>query len=146
MYVVGANAAPSYQKYDRWHTATQEAFMNHGQTLVVDDDPNIRLLLTATLEFEGLEIQTAPDDATALELCATHHFALFLIDYLLPGMDGLALAHAIRVQHPELPIALITGSAHLISEADLAAVSITRLFAKPFDLDELVAWIRTQLS
>jgi len=145
MYVVGANAAPSYQEHDWWHTTTQETFMKRGQMLVVDDDPNIRLLLTATLEFEGLEVQTAPDDSTALELCATRTFALFLIDYLLPGMDGLALARAIRGQHPELPIALITGSAHLISEADLAAVGITRLFAKPFDLDELVAWIRTQL-
>jgi len=145
MYVVGANAAPSYQEHDWWHTTTQETFMKRGQMLVVDDDPNIRLLLTATLEFEGLEVQTAPDDSTALELCATRTFALFLIDYLLPGMDGLALARAIRGQHPELPIALITGSAHLISEADLAAVGITRLFAKPFDLGELVAWIRTQL-
>jgi DNA-binding response OmpR family regulator len=145
MYVVGANDAPSSPEYDRWHTTTQEAFMNHGQTLVVDDDPNIRLLLTATLEFEGLEVQMAPDDATALELCATRPFALFLIDYLLPGMDGLALARAIRGQHPELPIALITGSAHLLSEADLAAMGITRLFPKPFDLDELVTWIRTHL-
>jgi two-component system OmpR family response regulator len=119
--------------------------MNCGRVLVVDDDPNIRLLLTATLEFAGFEVQTAPDGATALELCAARTFNLFLIDYMLPGMDGLALARAIRGQHPELPIALITGSAHLISEADLAAAGITRLFAKPFDLDELVAWIRTQL-
>jgi len=119
--------------------------MNCGRVLVVDDDPNIRLLLTATLEFAGFEVQTAPDGATALELCAARTFNLFLIDYVLPGMDGLALARAIRGQHPELPIALITGSAHLISEADLAAAGITRLFAKPFDLDELVAWIRTQL-
>jgi DNA-binding response OmpR family regulator len=119
--------------------------MNRGRVLVVDDDPNIPLLLTATLEFAGFEAQTAPDGATALELCAARTFNLFLIDYMLPGMDGLALARAIRGQHPELPIALITGSAHLISEADLAAAGLTRLFAKPFDLDELVAWIRTQL-
>jgi hypothetical protein len=56
MYVVGANAAPSYPEDDRWHTTTQEAFMNHAQTLVVDDDPSIRLLLAATLEFAGLEV------------------------------------------------------------------------------------------
>ena len=145
MYVVGANAAPSSPEYDRWHTTTQEAFMNHGQTLVVDDDPNIRLLLTATLEFEGLEVQSAPDDATALKLCAACTFDLFLSDYVLPGMDGLALARAIRGQYPESPMALITGSAHLVSEADLTAVGIARLFTKPFDLDELVAWIRSHL-
>jgi DNA-binding response OmpR family regulator len=120
-------------------------FMNRGRILVVDDDPSIRMLLTRVLEREQLEVQTAPDSSTALELCAAGTFDLFLIDYLLPGMDGLALARAIRGQHPELPIALITGSAHLVSAADLAAVSITRLFTKPFDLDELVAWIRTQL-
>jgi two-component system OmpR family response regulator len=40
--------------------------MNRGRILVVDDDPNIRFLLTASLEFEGLEVQTAPDGATAL--------------------------------------------------------------------------------
>jgi two-component system OmpR family response regulator len=120
-------------------------FMNRGRILVVDDDPNIRFLLTASLEFEGLEVQTAPDGATALELCATRTFDLFLIDYVLPGMDGLALARAIRGQHPELPIALITGNVHLVSAADLAAAGITQLFAKPFGLDELVAWIRTQL-
>ena len=119
--------------------------MNRGRVLVVDDDPIIRMLLTRVLEREQLEVQTAPDSSTALELCAASTFDLFLIDYLLPGMDGLALARAIRGQHPELPIALITGSAHLVSAADLAAAGITRLFAKPFDLDELVAWIRTQL-
>jgi two-component system OmpR family response regulator len=124
----------------------QEVFMNRGRMLVVDDDPNIRLLLTATLESAGFEVQTAPDGAAALELCATRTFALFLIDYVLSGMDGLALARAVRGQHPESSIALITGNVHLVSEADLAAVGITRLFAKPFDLDELVAWIRTQLS
>jgi two-component system response regulator MprA len=119
--------------------------MNRGRILVVDDDPSIRMLLTWALELEQLEVQTALDGATALELCAARTFNLFLIDYLLPGMNGLALARAIRGQHPESPIALITGSAHLVSEADLVAVGITRLFAKPFDLDELVAWIRTQL-
>ena len=120
--------------------------MNRGRVLVVDDDLNIRLVLTASLEFAGFEVQTAPDGATALELCAASTFDLFLIDYLLPGIDGLALARAIRGQHPESPMALITGSAHLVSEADLAAVGISRLFTKPFDLDELVAWIRTHLS
>jgi DNA-binding response OmpR family regulator len=124
----------------------RRAFMNRGWILVVDDDPNIRLLLTATLELEGFEVQTAPDGATALELCARRAFDLFLIDYVLSGMDGLVLARAVRGQHPGRPIALITGNVHLVSEADCAAVGITRLFAKPFDLDELVAWIRTQLS
>lgn len=119
--------------------------MNRDRILVVDDDPSMRMLLTGVLEFEGLEVQTAPESATALELCATRTFALFLIDYLLPEMDGLTLARAIRGQHPESPMALITGSAHLVSEADLAAAGITRLFTKPFDLDELVTWIRTQL-
>jgi two-component system, OmpR family, response regulator len=119
--------------------------MSRGRILVVDDDPNIRLLLTATLEFAAFEVQTAPDGATALELCATRTFDLFLIDYVLPEMDGLTLARAVQGQYPELPMALITGSAHLVSEADLAAAGITRLFAKPFDLDDLVAWIRTHL-
>ena len=119
--------------------------MNRGRILVVDDDPSIRFLLTASLEFEGLEVQTAPDGSTALELCATRTFDLFLIDYLLPGMDGLALARAIRGQRPKSPIALITGSAHLVSVDDLAAAGVTQLFAKPFDLDVLLAWIRTQL-
>jgi DNA-binding response OmpR family regulator len=120
--------------------------MNNGRILVVDDDPNIRMLLTRVLEREQLEVQTAPDSSTALELCAARPFNLFLIDYVLPGTDGLALARAIRGQYPESPIALLTGNIHLVTETDLAAVGITRLFTKPFDLDELVAWIRTQLS
>ena len=36
--------------------------MNHGRILVVDDDPSIRMLLTGVLEFEGLEVQSAPDE------------------------------------------------------------------------------------
>lgn len=94
MYIVDANAALSSQEHDRWHTTTQEAFMNRGQMLVVDDDPNIRLLLAASLEFEGFELQTAPDDSTALELCATRTFALFLIDYAAgDGWPGPCTRH-----------------------------------------------------
>jgi DNA-binding response OmpR family regulator len=119
--------------------------MSRYRVLVVDDDVSIRMLLTAALEQEELDVQTAPDGSSALALGLTCAFDLFLLDYLLPNMRGLDLALALRRHHPDAPIALITGTPHLVSEADLAAAGIARLFAKPFHLNELVAWIHTQL-
>ena len=65
-----------------------------------------------------------------------------MLDYYMPGMNGLEVASAIHARDPEVTIAMITGMAHTLAHADLASVGIVRMFSKPFDLNELAAWVQ----
>jgi phosphoribosyl 1,2-cyclic phosphodiesterase len=58
--------------------------------LIVDDDPDMVLLLEATLQAEGVRVLTAPDGESALTLARQEHPTLILLDMNLPGLDGLA--------------------------------------------------------
>ena len=112
---------------------------------VVDDDAAIRQLLTQALQAARLRVRAFADGATALAGLAEEPCDLLLVDYQLPDMTGLELTVAVRAHDPDLPVALVTGSAHLVPPEAMAAAGIARVFPKPFDLDELLGWVQAQL-
>lgn len=111
--------------------------------LVVDDDESIRSLLKLFFEQEGYEVETVETGARALERFEVGRFHLVLVDYYMPGMNGLEVASAIHVQDPDVTIALITGMAHTLANVDLAATGISKIFSKPFDMCEMAAWLQS---
>jgi len=104
--------------------------------LVVDDEREIRTLLTDILEGAGHEVACAPDAATAASLVADpgRHFDLAFVDYLLPGEDGIALISRLRSLRPELPAVLLTGDTGLTGAGVSAAGGPIGLITKPFGL------------
>ena len=112
-----------------------------GRVLVVDDDPAIRKALAIVLDQRGLEVRLAPDGPTAVSLMRAERFHLLLVDFQLPGMTGLDLARTVGQTQAALPIALMTGHASPPLVAALAAVGITQLFLKPFDIEERLRWV-----
>ena len=116
-----------------------------GRVLLAEDEPMIRMLLELALQEVGLDVWSAKDGADALRILEETSFDVLLLDYLMPGMTGLELSARVRRANPDLPIALISGSAALLTNDEITAAGITRTFAKPFDINDLIGWIESVL-
>jgi two-component system cell cycle sensor histidine kinase/response regulator CckA len=87
----------------------------------------------------------AEDAESALELVGAGLVpALLVSDVAMPGMDGVALAQALRQTLPELSVLLVSGYANAVVEAQLAKDGI-RYLAKPYSPSELVAAVAQQI-
>ena len=109
--------------------------------LLVDDDPAIRASLRFSLEMEGYRVTTF---AAAEDLLALPHIArndCLVLDYRLPGMDGLELLDLLRQRGVTLPAVLITTTPSRRVRARAAAQGAT-LIEKPLLCDGLSATIR----
>jgi signal transduction histidine kinase len=104
--------------------------------LVVDDDNAVRQVTVEMARYLGCEVAQASGGEQALALVDKLTPKLILLDYAMPGMNGLQLARALRERGVMAPIALVTGYAEL-SEADVAAGELAGLLRKPFTIREL---------
>ncbi|MGB7554615.1 MAG: response regulator [Candidatus Korobacteraceae bacterium] len=76
----------------------------------VDDEPGILFTRQKFLENAGYEVLSAADGEQALHFFATHSVDLVLLDYLMPGMNGGAVAQAIKDQKPLVPVIIVSAS------------------------------------
>jgi signal transduction histidine kinase/CheY-like chemotaxis protein len=104
--------------------------------LVVDDDNAVRQVTVEMARDLGCEVAQASGGEQALALISKLTPKLILLDYAMPGMNGLQLARALRERGLTAPIALVTGYAEL-SETDVAAGELAGLLRKPFTIREL---------
>jgi DNA-binding response OmpR family regulator len=113
--------------------------------LVAEADDGLRSLLTSVLRREGHQVLEAADGIRVVRLVAEQEIDAVLLDVGLGVDDGVALGHELRLERPDLPIALMSGDG---SEADARerAVGLTDLFLeKPFTLPEVTATVETLL-
>lgn len=115
-----------------------------AQVLVVDDEPDIRQLLTEILHDEACTVATAHHGAAALDyLHQTPALPqVILLDVMMPVMDGLAFLHA-KLADPLLTaIPVVLLSAHLRLRPEVLELPIEAFLPKPLDYDLLVAIAR----
>lgn len=122
-------------------TSVQES---EQRILVVDDDRTVRTLEGIRLSRLGHEVTTKADAHEALDTIreAPNAFDVVLIDYHMPEMNGLELAHALRDEGSEASVVLMTGLSAQISESKARVVGIDHFLRKPVesqDLRELLA-------
>jgi DNA-binding NtrC family response regulator len=113
-----------------------------NQILIVDDEPGIRHLLQQTLAEEKYQAQTAGSVFEALEKLHDTSFALAIVDLLLPDVDGLQLAEAIRIIDPGTPVILISAYGTPAFEGMASHPAIRHYLHKPFSLDRLLELVR----
>ena len=118
---------------------------SRARVLVVDDDHEVREVVASILEQLGYSVDMAVDADSALErLESTTGPAIDLLfsDIVMPGsMDGVALAHAVRARHPDVPIVLATGyTERVVAEHGF------KVLAKPFDVAVLTSALNEQLG
>jgi two-component system phosphate regulon response regulator OmpR len=110
--------------------------------LVVDDDPAIREMLAEYLAEHDCAVHVAADGAEARRLLASRSIAVALLDVGLPGEDGLSLARHLR-EHHDVGIIMVSGAGETIDRIIGLEVGADDYLAKPFDLRELRARLRS---
>jgi CheY-like chemotaxis protein len=109
-----------------------------GYLLVVEDVPDILVLLHETLKFKGYRVVTARNGMEALEAIEKESPALIITDILMPKMDGFSLVHRLRLDPQTRNIPIIFLSATYVAPEDKAfalTIGVTRFIEKPVDLE-----------
>ncbi|MFX1353302.1 MAG: response regulator [Promethearchaeota archaeon] len=120
--------------------------MVNGDVLVVDDEPQILLLISRFLQRSGYKVETAENGMLALERLSEQPFALILSDLKMPHMDGVRLLQEVRERHPDTLFILMTGFATLDSAVSVLRHGAYDYLTKPLDLDDLRSTVRRALE
>ena len=114
--------------------------MTAPRILLVDDDPNLLVLLADQLRADGFDVQTARDGEEALRRLRTGWPDLLIVDMMMPRMDGLTLAREVKAQ-ADLPIIVLSAIETADSKADLLEEVAEDYVTKPYHYPELRARI-----
>ncbi|MDH2429518.1 response regulator transcription factor [Sphaerisporangium sp. TRM90804] len=114
--------------------------------LVVDDEPTVRELLSATLRFAGFDVTSAATGAEAVEAARDQPPDLVLLDVMLPDLDGFEVVRRLREQsRPPVPVLFLTARDSPKDKVTGLTLGGDDYVTKPFDLEELIARIRAVL-
>src|SRR5687767_15806611 len=101
--------------------------------LLVDDDSQIRQLLSEIGSREGFDVLEAADGAAAIEMLQRRHIDLVLLDLHMPRVNGLDVLRAVRASGTSSQIALMSGDASVEDAVEAVNMGATEYFAKPLD-------------
>src|SRR5215469_3805079 len=115
-----------------------------ASVLVIEDEADINNLIRSHLEAEGHTVYQAFDGPSSLVLVEQHSPQLVILDWMLPGMDGLAVCRQIRQSHL-MPILMLTARGEEIDRVLGLEVGADDYVTKPFSMRELLARVRAIL-
>ena len=118
---------------------------HRASVLVVDDEPNILALLSASLRLSGFEVHGADSAAGALSIAAQVRPDIVVLDVMLPDCDGFTLARRLREQHEQLPVLFLTARDGVDDRIAGLTAGGDDYVTKPFSLEELVLRLRAIL-
>ena len=112
------------------------------RVFVVDDEPSIRELVSDVLVLAGLEIVTATDGLSALDMIRKEKFDLFILDINLPKIDGFTLLEKIRERDTQTPIIMLTARVEKDDVTHGLRSGADDYVRKPFSVEELVLRVK----
>ncbi|MEE6288669.1 response regulator transcription factor [Georgenia sp. MJ173] len=116
-----------------------------ARLLVVDDEPNIRELLTTSLRFAGFDVIAAADGNEAIRQAREGAPDLIVLDVMLPDMDGFTVTRRLRDAGQHTPVLFLTARDDVSDKLTGLTVGGDDYVTKPFSLEEVVARIRAIL-
>ncbi|MBP8042873.1 MAG: response regulator transcription factor, partial [Bacteroidales bacterium] len=116
---------------------TPTSSSNKTKILLVEDDPNLSLVLKDYLEILLYETVFAENGEDALELFQSEHFDLIILDIMLPKKDGFAVAKEIRKTNKEIPIIFLTAKNLKEDRIKGFQIGCDDYITKPFSTEEL---------
>lgn len=113
------------------------------RVLIVDDEREIRQMLSRQLTHEGVQVRTVGSGAEALETMAKWRAGVVVTDMTMPGMNGVELLRMLRERYPETRAIIMTGRAHEASVVQAMQLGADACALKPLvDLDDFVRLVR----
>lgn len=116
------------------------------QILLVDDEKNMRTVLTLLFEREGFSVRSAATGEEALEALRTGIFDLVLTDLKMPVMDGMTLIEAVRREGMEVPVVVVTAFGTIEKAVAAMKKGAADFVTKPFKNDEILHVVRRALE
>ncbi len=108
-----------------------------NKILIVDDEFNIRLVLSAMLKKEGYSIASATDGLEALQILKADKIDVVVTDLKMPNLDGMGLLNCITEQYPAVPVIIITAHGTVATAVEALKKGALDYITKPFELDDL---------
>lgn len=116
----------------------------NGEILIVDDDKEIRHLISVYLENEGMETKQAETAIKALNLLEKQEFDLIILDIMMPEMDGIEACMKIREER-HMPIILLSAKSEDMDKIQGLTSGADDYITKPFNPLELIARVKSHL-
>lgn len=124
--------------------------MSGPRILVVDDDPDILEMIEFKLLGLGYDVHTRPDGDQGLTAARTLRPALVLLDWTMPGRNGIEVLEAVRadtdVALARTPVLLVTARSQPEDLARCTAAGATGYIAKPFSLRDLATRVEAEVG
>jgi len=119
---------------------------NNLDLLLVEDEPDLGLVLSQYLRFKGIPVSWSPSAEMALDAFKKNTFPLVVIDVQLPDMDGFELARQIRKINPGQAFFFLTALHDKVDRMRGLELGAIDYIAKPFDMEELILKIKNFLK
>jgi len=110
--------------------------------LVIDDDKNIRKLMSVVLTKEGFSVIVATDGANALEIMDKESVDLIIVDVMMPNVNGYEFTENVRSINPKIPILMVSAKQLAEDRKRGFLAGIDDFMVKPLDTEELVLRVR----
>ncbi|NEP56318.1 MAG: response regulator transcription factor, partial [Symploca sp. SIO2G7] len=126
----------------------ENSLSDNKQLLLVDDDPNLILLVQDYLEFQGYRVITATNGLEALSLLERNIPDMIICDIMMPEMDGYTVVEQIR-QNPRtnwLPVLVLSAKGQTQERIKGLNTGANVYMVKPFEPEELVAVVESSLK
>ena len=120
--------------------------MGTRKVLIVDDNPNMSVLLSDILEIFEYKGYHADDGTEALERLRKETYDLVFTDLRMPRMDGYDLLQAIKTEHPKIPVVVVTGYSIEESQDHMLSQKADGFLHKPFKVNEIEAILNKLLG
>ena len=115
------------------------------KVLVVDDEPNIVELLTVSLKFQGFDVHSANSGNEALRIAREINPDAYIMDVMMPGMDGFELLGKLRSEGLDGPVLYLTAKDSVDQRIHGLTIGADDYVTKPFSLEEVITRLRVIL-
>ena len=116
-----------------------------SRILIVDDEADIRALISRYAEFDGFETASAGDGEAAIELCEKEDFDIIIMDIMMPGVDGYTACRKIK-EKKDIPVIMLSARGEEYDKLFGFEVGVDDYVTKPFSPKELMARIKAVLK
>jgi DNA-binding response OmpR family regulator len=119
--------------------------MSSHHVLLIEDEPQMRAMLTDNLEFDGYQVTAVASGEDGMAALEHQPFSLLLLDLMLPGISGFDVCARLRDAGNRVPIIVLTARTHERDRVRGLDLGADDYVSKPFSVRELLARVRAQV-